>query len=222
MTTPESATPAANDSPRWALRLVLCLATALISSATAYLCAYLNFRNNIFLKSAQHMTKLDLELLRKDVERHKATTGAWPADLRGLNVVKEGRVRVDTAGQPLDRWGRPFQYKVLERGYALYSYGRDGVAGGTGVDSDLHGGQAAPTEPPPLWEFATMPDALLVQVPCIAAGVVAFPLLLLQARGRQGNRPTVWRLVVANVVTAFFAILAALMIATLHLIPGGH
>ena len=202
---------------------MLCLATALIISATAYLCAYLNYCNNIFHRSPQRLTRIDLELLRQDLERHKQKTGDWPAALTDLNVVKEKHVRVDEAGRPVDHWGRPIQYKLKDRVYVLFSYGRDGAPGGVGQDADLFAGQPDPApEPPSLWEFTTMPDALLTQVPCILAGVVAFPLLLLQAKGRPGNRPTVAKIVVANVVTAFFAILAALMIATLHLIPGGH
>ena len=42
--------------------------------------------------------------------------------------------------QTRDAWGRPLVYKILPTGEVLLeSYGRDGVAGGTGDDADLTG-----------------------------------------------------------------------------------
>jgi general secretion pathway protein G len=206
----------------WGPRLLLCLATALIISATAYLCAWSSYRN-IYLNSPPYLTRMDLERLREDLERAREKTGDWPARLTDLNVVKEKRVRVDPEGQPVDGWGRPFQYKIEAGRYVLFSYGQDGKPGGVGPDADLYPGQGdAWSEPPTLVQFTTMREGNLPLLACVLAGAVAFPLCLLEARGRQGNRPSLAKLLLANVVTAVFAILAALIIATLHVMPGGH
>jgi len=48
--------------------------------------------------------------------------------------------------QTRDAWGRPLVYKILPTGEVLLeSYGKDGVAGGTGDDADLTGIFAAKT-----------------------------------------------------------------------------
>jgi hypothetical protein len=203
--------PTSSEFRRWVARLLLSLATAITIAATAYLCAWNAHRNTIHHRPGQHLTRVDLELLREDIERQKETTGSWPARLTDLAAVKEKRVRLDQAGQPLDWWGRPLQYRTEAGGYLLYSHGRDGKPGGVGEDADLYAGQAdSPTEPPTLLEFTAMPAAIPVQLACILAGVVAFPLCLLQGKGRAGNRPSLGKVLLANAVTAFFAILAAI------------
>src|SRR3954453_2083802 len=109
------------------MRLLLCLATALAVSATAYLCAWLSYRNTPYPQSGPFFTKRDLDQLREDIEAHKERTGEWPARLTELNVVKKKRVRVDEGGQPVDWWGRPTEYHIEEDGYLLCSRGRDGT-----------------------------------------------------------------------------------------------
>jgi len=89
-------------------------------------------------------------------------------------------------------------------------------AGTTGVS----GSAAGP--PPTFGQFLTTPNTVALQAACILGGVAAFPLCLLQAAGKGGKRPTLVQFILANVVTAVFATLAALMIGTLHLMPGGH
>jgi hypothetical protein len=214
--------PTARESGYWASRLLLCLATGITVSAAAYLCAWSSYRNNHH-RIGYHLNRMDLEALRGGIEAHKETTGEWPARLTDLKVVKEERVRVDETGHPVDWWGRPFQYRLDAGGYVISTYGRDGKPGGFGQDADLYAGQAVPeTERPTLWQFAAAPEGLPVQLACALAGVVAFPLCLLQARGQPGNRPSLAKVLLANAVTAVFAILAALMISALHIMPGGH
>jgi hypothetical protein len=208
---------------RWIPRLLICLATAAIISVTAYLCAWLSARN-IYSRTEEHArTRKDLDLLRKDVERHKEATGAWPARLTDLSAVKEKRVRVDEAGEPVDGWGRPLVYRIQPGGYQLFSFGADGMPGGVGKYADLFAGQADTwPERPTLAQFTALREAVPAQLACLLAGAVAFPLCLLEARGRRGERPSLGRFLLANAVTAVFAILAALMIGGLHTMPGGH
>jgi hypothetical protein len=208
---------------RWIIRFLLCLATAAIISATAYLCAWLRFRGDYSRTEQYWATKTDLERLAADIERHKKTTGAWPARLTDLNVVKEKRVRVDETGEPVDGWGRPWQYWQPSGEYALRSLGADGMPGGIGQYADLYAGQADSwPDNPTLAQFATLPETRPILFACLLAGVVAFPLCLLQARGQPGDQPSLGRVLLANAVTAVFAILAAFFIAALHMMPGGH
>jgi hypothetical protein len=215
--------PSAKEFRDRAWRLVLCLATAVVISATAYLCAWTTYRNNVYPLSPPYLTRVDLALLREEMEGRKAEGGGPPARLSDLDVVKEKRVLTDNTGEPVDRWGRAFQYRVLPGGYVLYSHGRDGKPGGVGPDADLYAGAddswaARPT----LLQFTASPEALPMQLACLFAGVVAFPLCLLQARGEPGNRRSLGKVLLMNAVTAVFAILAALMIGALHMVPGGH
>jgi hypothetical protein len=166
---------------------------------------------------------MDLERLDEDIQRHKKTTGAWPARLTDLNVVKEKRVGVDETGEPVDGWGRPWQYRKDAGDYVLFSFGADGLPRGVGQNADLYPGQADSwPDHPTLAQFTALPETRPILLACILAGVVAFPLCLLQARGRPGDRPSLGRVLLANAVTAVFAILAAFFIAALHMMPGGH
>jgi hypothetical protein len=216
--------PTPTEPGRWVIRLLLCLATALTVSATAYLCAWATHRN-MYTRTENHvLTRNDLELLREDVERHKEATGKWPERLTDLPVVKEKRVPVDAAGNPLDRWRRPFIYRIQEGRYVLFSYGADDKPGGLGKYADLYAGEDDSwPERPDLWQFSTLREAIPVQVACILAGVIAFPICLLEARGKAGQRrPSLGKFLLGSAVTAVFAILAAMMMSALHLIPGGH
>src|SRR5262245_6176190 len=115
--------PTSNGFRIWVPHLLLCLVTAVTVSATAYLCAWANYRNNLHQHSISYLTRVDLELLREEIEAYKKRTGDWPARLADLKVVKDKRWLVDEKGQPLDRWGWPFQYRVEAGGYVLCSFG---------------------------------------------------------------------------------------------------
>jgi hypothetical protein len=211
-----------SEARRWTVVLLLCLGTALAISATAYVCAWANYRN-LAAHGSAYFTKADLERLRKNIDSYKEATGKWPARLTDLTAVKDRNVRVDEAGNPVDSWDRPLHYRVEGEGYTLFSYGRDGTPGGFGEDTDLYAGQTpSASERPTILQFTRTRDALPALIASVMAGVVAFPIFLLNARGREGNRPSLVRILLANAVTALFAILAAVMISTLHVMPGGH
>ncbi len=208
---------------RWTLRLLACLATAIAISATAYLCAWLNARNYYARSEAHVTTRRDLERLREEIERHKKTTGALPAQLTDLKMVADKEVPVDATGYPVDGWNQPFFYRHYDGKYELFSLGPERLVGGVGKYADMHAGKPDTwPEHPSLTEFSRLPEARPAQIACLLAGVVAFPLCLLQARGQPGEPPSLRRVLLGSAVTAGFAILAALMIGALHLMPGGH
>jgi hypothetical protein len=204
-------------------RVLLCFATAVIISATAYLCAWLNYRNTEAHPMVRTMTRRILELLHKEIEAYKEKTGDWPARLTDLKAVKEKEVRVDEAGNPVDAWGNPIQYRVEGDGFVLYSYGRDGRPGGAGIDADLYDGQPDPgLELPTLWEFAKSDVSFPVGIACFLAGLIAFPLCVLQAKGQPEDRLSLLWFLLRIGVTAICATFAALVISAIHVVGGGH
>jgi hypothetical protein len=215
--------PNSGESNRPLLRLALCLATAVTVAATAYVCGWLSSRQ-YYVRSKQYVTTRNtLEFLREEIERYRETTGRWPETLADLQVVKEKPLPVDEFGNPKDGWGGSMRYWKDADHYRLVSFGPLGKPGGVGQYGELYPGKPDTwPEHPTLGQFTTMRDALPVQIASAVAGIVAFPICLQQARGQPGSPPSLAKLLLANAVTALFAVFAALMIAGMHLVPGGH
>ncbi|HLJ96676.1 MAG TPA: type II secretion system protein GspG [Gemmataceae bacterium] len=215
--------PAPGLNRYWLNRILLCLATSLTVTGTAYVCAWLNYRHLVAPQESTEPTRAKLEMLRQGVDTYKAATGRWPENLSELPVVRDKKV-LEKEGFPVDQWGWPIHYEMGEGTYKLYSNGKDGRPGGIGSAADLVAGQPDPAAgPPPTFaRFLTDPNTKLLQMACILGGLAAFPLCLLQAAGKGGKRPTLGETIFINVVTAFFATVAALVIGSLHIIPGGH
>jgi general secretion pathway protein G len=95
---------------------------------------------------------------RSQIEAYSVALGAYrvdndafPSTAQGLAALREA----PTTGEPArawrgpyvakviapDPWGRPYKYEAPGRanptGFDLYSFGRDGVPGGTGEDADI-------------------------------------------------------------------------------------
>ncbi len=206
----------------WVPRILLCLATASVISATAYLCAWFEYRGWPYFQDAQDITRYQIEELRAEVERYREASGRLPTSLAELDAVKEHKLRQDDEGRPLDAWERPYHYEVNDGSYDLYSLGRDGRVGGFGLDADLHAGKRhSATELPTLWQFTTELPTKGIQLSCLLAGLLAFPLCLLGVtRGATGRVPPA-RVVVVHGLTALFAVLTAVAISVLNL-PTGH
>ena len=205
------------------LRILLCFATAFIISATAYLCAWLTWGGVDANPYARGATRRSLEALRQDIEAYADKNGAYPAKLTDLKVVQHEHVPTDEAGNPVDMWGNPLQYQVQGDSYQLYSYGPHGPQGGGGPNTYLYAGQPDPmVERTPFWQYTLSERARPVQKVCLLAGLIAFPLSLLQATGIHEHPPSLFRFFVRIGVTAVFAILAAFVMSALHAIPSGH
>ena len=123
-------------APRLAPRLMLCLATAIVISATAYLCAWYNFRCFWYFRPLEAVvTRSLLHELQDQITDYQRKNGHLPATLAELEEVKNRSLRIDRAGLPVDGWERPIHYEVQGNSYELYSLGRDGQPGGTGPDA---------------------------------------------------------------------------------------
>lgn len=92
-----------------------------------------------------------VRLLRGQVENLRMDIGRYPTPEEGLSLLFKAPADPAVAARwrgpyledmtlPLDPWGTPYQYSVPGRDgqpYALYSFGADRKAGGTGEDADI-------------------------------------------------------------------------------------
>jgi len=97
-------------------------------------------------KAEVKTARAQIDGLEKALDTYRLDVGRYPSSEQGLNALMAqpgGAVR--WAGPylkkaiPPDPWGRSYVYKSPgEHGeFDLYSYGRDGVAGGSGEDADI-------------------------------------------------------------------------------------
>jgi hypothetical protein len=207
----------------WVSRVLLSLVASLAVAGTAYVCAFLKYRTMATPTESTESTRADLEILRQAVEAHKAATGRFPKYLTDLAVVREHKVRTKEEF-PVDQWGHGIRYEVQDGTFRIYSNGKLDKPGGIGDYATLVAGEPDPVAgPPPTFpQFLTKLETIPIQIACILGGLAAFTLCMSQAAGKGGTRPTLGQTIVINIVTALVATFAALMIAGLHLIPGGH
>lgn len=97
-------------------------------------------------KGKQAAAKAQIELLEQALDQYRLDTGSYPNTQDGLNALVTKPGNSDKwdgpylkKGLPNDPWGRPYHYQAPGNHgeYDLFSYGRDGSAGGEGEDKDV-------------------------------------------------------------------------------------
>lgn len=92
----------------------------------------------------QHTIGVELELanVQRALAEYQVDHGAYPESLDALAPYFGSGV------VPRDYWRREFRYTVpgAHGDYDLWTYGRDGVAGGIGEDQDTHAWELAPCD----------------------------------------------------------------------------
>jgi general secretion pathway protein G len=96
-------------------------------------------------KGKQSAAKAQIELLGQALDHFRLDVGRLPTTQEGMNVlmVNPGIEKWDgpylKKDMPIDPWGKPYQYASpgTHGEYDLFSYGRDGAAGGEGEDQDI-------------------------------------------------------------------------------------
>ena len=83
--------------------------------------------------SLQIRTKLQMGSIHEGLSIYRVTHRGYP------NTLEDGKDYFSTGKVPTDAWGRPFTYQQDDggRGYILTSLGKDGRAGGEGLDADI-------------------------------------------------------------------------------------
>ncbi|MGQ2966558.1 type II secretion system major pseudopilin GspG, partial [Methylophilus sp.] len=97
-------------------------------------------------KSEVKTAKAQIAALEQSLDQLRLDVGHYPATEQGLNALMTNTEN-DTRwsgpylkkGVPNDPWGKPYQYRFPgQHGeYDLFSYGKDGQAGGTGESQDI-------------------------------------------------------------------------------------
>ncbi len=97
-------------------------------------------------KSEVKVARAQIEAFDKALDQYRLDTGHYPSTSAGLaalmtkpaNEAKWDGPYLKKA-LPADPWGNPYQYRQPgQHGeYDLFSFGRDGQAGGTGEDADI-------------------------------------------------------------------------------------
>ena len=97
-------------------------------------------------KSEVKTAQAQIVALEKALDQYRIDTGHYPSTEQGLaalNTRPANEPRWDgpylKKAVPNDPWGKPYQYKMPgEHGEVdIYSFGHDGVPGGTGENADL-------------------------------------------------------------------------------------
>jgi hypothetical protein len=201
------------------LRWLVAAAVGAVVTGTSYFCAYLTLRNGWMYGAGGDYVRRELDELEKLVEKYRQTTGRLPAGLADLGDVKsESPFRLDDTGRIVDRWKNPYQSRVEGEMFTLYSFGRDGLPGGAGLDADIYPTSAGRRlEPPTIGQFTFDMGTKQVQYTCLLAGIFA-GLVCLFPTWRHRSRGAFWVRMVATAVGAF---LTAVVICFLF-IGSGH
>ena len=102
-------------------------------------------------KAETKVARAQIDALEKALDQYRLDIGHYPSTAQGLDalVTKPAGIASGTSRWngpylknkiPLDPWGKPYLYKFPgEHGeFDLYSYGRDGVSGGSGENADIN------------------------------------------------------------------------------------
>lgn len=97
-------------------------------------------------KSEVKTAQMQIESLSKALDQYRLDVGRYPSTEQGLLALNERPTGVARWGGPYlkkdvppDPWGKPYIYRQPgEHGeFDLFSYGKDGVEGGTGEAKDI-------------------------------------------------------------------------------------
>jgi general secretion pathway protein G len=86
-------------------------------------------------KSETQVARAQIDALEKALDQYRLDNRRYPTGEEGLAAIQPYLKKT----LPNDPWGRPYLYRTPgQRGeYEVYSYGRDGKAGGNGEDADI-------------------------------------------------------------------------------------
>jgi general secretion pathway protein G len=86
-------------------------------------------------KSEIQVARAQIDALEKALDQYRLDNRRYPTAEEGLAAVEPYLKKA----LPNDPWGRPYMYRVTGQRveYEVFSYGRDGKAGGSGEDADI-------------------------------------------------------------------------------------
>jgi general secretion pathway protein G len=86
-------------------------------------------------KSEIQVARAQIDSLEKALDQYRLDIRRYPSAEEGLAAIEPYLKKA----LPNDPWGRPYLYRVpgQRAEYEIFSYGRDGKAGGGGEDADI-------------------------------------------------------------------------------------
>lgn len=108
--------------------LVVITLIAMIASAVAISAVQVSKHSRVTT------AKTELKTLENALDAYLGQTGRYPTAHEGFGPLLERRILKEP---PLDPWGNPFVYSVVEGVPVVTSLGADGVAGGDDDAADL-------------------------------------------------------------------------------------
>jgi general secretion pathway protein G len=106
-------------------------------------------------KSEVKAARAQINALEKALDMYRLDTGHYPSGELGLKALIEQPADETrwtgpylSKGIPPDPWGNPYLYRIpgTNSEYDLYSYGKDGKAGGSGEAADISSHDAGMTK----------------------------------------------------------------------------
>lgn len=99
-------------------------------------------------EAQQHVTKVNIKLIQRALEKHYEDTDTYPVTSKGLVALferpREENISNNRNGSyfrrnkiPRDGWDQAFHYTSDGKQYEILSYGADGVLGGEGFNKDI-------------------------------------------------------------------------------------
>jgi len=174
------------------------------------------------LSPEQYATRHGLLVLGRAIYVYGVDNKTLPASLEDLRGTEYGRDLVfGEKGGPLDGWGRPFVYARDDGNCSVTSFGRDGLPGGVGMDSDMTDASPFPTYiRPTLMEFVKYcPEGMLGAA--VLSGGLTFLLIVYLVSPGELRRRRLLSVALMVGASAIGAGIVGVVLAHLHL-PVGH
>lgn len=97
---------------------------------------------NYLIQAKQNTARQEIATIVQALDSFYGTYGRYPSNEEGLAILTRPTDKLPEPllkGQPVDPWGRGYQYNAPGRSgpYEVICYGDDGRDGGDGIDRDI-------------------------------------------------------------------------------------
>jgi hypothetical protein len=166
------------------LRLLVSTAVGLAMAWTTFVGAYSGMRDASPYEDNHLSAFFNIMTIKGALEKYHKERGRYPGSLAELKGSLDDYLQPDSAGQILDPWKHPYEYRSDGRSYKLRTLGLDGKPGGPGLAADLDdrevvlkdGGYTFPYQRrfrPTLRQYAFLATTRPVKITCALAGLFA-------------------------------------------------
>lgn len=217
--------------PQSTPHVLLALIGGMVVFSILCIAAWYNLRGEFNVSRRQDFTRGALNILSDEVEAYHEIEGKYPHQLEDVpfdrnewldpNVIVSWSWCLST-DPPVDYWGHPMQYELEDTTYKLYSLGRDGSAGGIGLDADLYlDGRNREKSLPTFWQFyrSSDVDSGGFVIAGILAGIAVTCMILvsLQLPKLSNQRTDMLMLILYSLVIIWISTVVGIMLLPSHI-----